>query len=402
MYDSKFIVHVIFWIGCGSFLSYTIVLQFLRYYENADTPKISFKQLHDTAQDDVYPDITICFTGPVNTNNPLRGNIYNGTYLQKYHSLNKSQYNDLLIGSEMVWNEMKTPTGMAYVDFDEALLNMELSSYVLMLPSGMSNITKKQLIRKSFQIPGMVCFTRTFGAYLTGILVVTEKFRMNLNFKAIFATVFVHYPGQMLRAIFGRDRSYRAAIEVASSTQNLTNDYEVKLSQMSVLKMRPDSVDPCDPTPTDDMRFWEELFSRIPCLPSYWKWFSPPNSTLHNCNDLKQFSVLNKFTWVEPRMLQLKETENLISSFMAPCNEMGISVSSQAIARRQLNSKSSVEIKLTYNMQKYQEIRNERDFGMETLWSCIGGYLGLFIGYGVLDMLDKGYDCLLFCFKTKN
>ena len=400
MYDTKFIVHVLFWIGCGSFLSYTIALQFLRYYENADTPKISFKQLHDSAQDDVYPDITICFTGPVNLNNPLRGNIYNSTYLRKYHSMNKIQYNDLLIGSEMAWNEMKNPTGIAYVDFDQALLNMDFISYALVLPSGISNITKKQIIRKSFQIPGMVCFTRTFGPYLNGTIVVTEKFRMNLNFKAIFAAVFVHHPGQMLRAIFGRDRSYRAAVEIASSTQDLIDDYEVKLSQMSVLKRRPDAVDPCNPTPTDDIRFWEELFSRIPCLPGYWKWFSAKNSTLDSCNDFKQFSWLNKFTWVERRMLQLQETEDIISSFIAPCNEMGISVSSQAMARRRSPSNSAVEIRVTYKMQKYQEIRNEKDFGMETLWSSIGGYLGLFVGYSLLSLLDKGYDCLMLCFKT--
>ena len=101
-------------------------------------------------------------------------------------------------------------------------------------------------------------------------------------------------------------------------------------------------------------------------------------------------------------MLQLKETENIIFSLMAPCNEMGISVSSQAISRRHLHSKSEVEIRVTYNMQKYQEIRNERDFGMETLWSCIGGYLGLFVGYSLLSLLDKSYDCLMLCFKTKH
>ena len=41
MQNTKFIVHVAFWIGCGIFAAYTTTLQFVRYYENEDTPKIS-------------------------------------------------------------------------------------------------------------------------------------------------------------------------------------------------------------------------------------------------------------------------------------------------------------------------------------------------------------------------
>ena len=71
MNNTKFIAHLVFWIGCGCFAGYTTVLQFIRYYQNADTSTISFKKLHHSVQDDVYPDITICFQG-----NPLLKNVY--------------------------------------------------------------------------------------------------------------------------------------------------------------------------------------------------------------------------------------------------------------------------------------------------------------------------------------
>ena len=60
------------------------------------------------------------------------------------------------------------------------------------------------------------------------------------------------------------------------------------------------------------------------------------------------------------------------------------------------------ELGFTYSMTKYHEIRNERDFGMESVWSCIGGYIGLFIGCSLLSLLDDGYDLLLFWFKAKD
>ena len=40
----------------------------------------------------------------------------------------------------------------------------------------------------------------------------------------------------------------------------------------------------------------------------------------------------------------------------------------------------------------YQEIVNERDFGFESFWSSVGGFVGIFLGYSLLefpDLLDK-------------
>ena len=400
MYNGKLIAHVAFWIGCGSFAAYTTVLQFVRYYRNADTPKISYIELHHSTKEDVYPDITICFEGLYDPWKKKRGNVHNNPYLQKYYSLSKSQYNDLLIGNKKAWNEIPNATRVADINFDEASLTLDSTSYRVCLPDGLSNITKDQLIQKSFQIPGLICFTRSFGSYFEGSSIVREEFRnVNMKPKPMRAFAFVHHPGRMLRKIFGKDRRHGADLAVTLAMLKYSSFFKVKLSLMSVLKKRPDAVEPCDSTPTDDKRFWEELFSRIPCLPAYWKEFNNPNnSTLKDCSNFTQFSELRKFTFADLN-LQRKETESIVASLPTPCNEMEISVTSESNPYTK-TGKETMGITFSYNMKTYQEIRNERDFGIESLWSYVGGYIGLFVGCSLLSSLDDGYDLLLYFFKT--
>lgn len=401
MYNGKLITHVAFWIGCGSFAAYTTMLQFVRYYRNADTPKISYIDLHHSTQEDVYPDITICFGGKYDPMNKNRGNVHNHLYLRKYHSLKVTQYNDLLIGNEKAWNEIPNATRVADINFGEASLTLDSMSYQVLLPNGggLSNITKEQLIQKSFQIPGLICFTRSLGSYFGGHSIVWEKFhKVKLEPQPMRAFAFVHYPGRMLRKIFGTGRRETADFQVTGAMRKYYSAFKVKLSLMSVLKKRPDAVDPCDPTPTDDKRFWEELFSRIPCLPAYWKeFYNPKNLTLKDCKNFKQFSELNKFTLANSN-LQLKETESIVASLPTPCNEMEISVTSESNPYK--SGDNTVDIAFAYKMKTYQEIRNERDFGMESLWSCIGGYIGLLVGCSLLSLLDDGYDLLMYFFKA--
>ena len=109
--------------------------------------------------------------------------------------------------------------------------------YYAMLQDGMSNITWKEVMQKSFQIPGMICFTRSFGSLLKGELVVSEFFTMKLNPQPVFANVFVHYPGQLLRSIFGSDRMGRRAFQVAGTAAqlNFSRNFQVKLSKQNML-----------------------------------------------------------------------------------------------------------------------------------------------------------------------
>ena len=79
---------------------------------------------------------------------------------------------------------------------------------------------------------------------------------------------------------------------------------------------------------------------------------------------------------------------------------MAITITSETESNKELNKGYDVQVRFTYNMRKYQEIKNERDFGMESLWSYIGGYVGLFIGCSLLSVLDDAFAVLMWGFNA--
>ena len=62
-------------------------------------------------------------------------------------------------------------------------------------------------------------------------------------------------------------------------------------------------------------------------------------------------------------------------SYEPPCLEMNV----LAMYERNLKQKwDEFAIKVTYLEETYQEIDNIKDFGFETFWSSVGGFVGIF------------------------
>ena len=49
-------------------------------------------------------------------------------------------------------------------------------------------------------------------------------------------------------------------------------------------------------------------------------------------------------------------------------------------------SKKSVKIRIEYAMKGYKMATNNRAFGMLSLWSQIGGFVGMFLGLSLLQL----------------
>ena len=208
--------------------------------------------------------------------------------------------------------------------------------------------------------------------------------------------IFVHYPGQMLRSVFGMDRIYKRTLRVKRGDFKSNQVFEIVLNQMTVLKKRADAIKQCNPDPTDDKRFWDEIFNRLTCLPSYWKHFLPKNTALLECKTLTEFETMANLTQPKKKTAQYIVKENIVSSIATPCNEMKLVLSSNKKPKRNI---TNARLKMIYHTKNYQEIKNERAFGMDSLWSNIGGFAGMFIGYSLLNLLDDGFDFIAYRFK---
>ena len=394
---TKKIFHAGFGLLCASLTLYVAVLAFIEYYHNADATNISFKTFNVPPVDEnPYPDITFCFNG--------RKHLYKKEFLKRKYSLSDNDYYELLSGSEIVWSNISNHSLFTEIDFDEASLDISdfMPYYYLGLHGGISNLTRHQVIRKTYAKPGFVCFTRQFGNDLEkGELVRMESFKVRLR-SAAYAevSIFAHYPNQTLRTVFGRDRLYKTIFRVTNEDVKSSNHWMIDLSHMTVLKRRHDAVVRCDPRSNDDIQFWKEIFSRISCLPPYWRQFIPHPFELEDCDNATSLQAIKKLTDADTMETQIKEKDAILSSILMPCNKMEI-VTNDKIMKSKDSEDNEATIAFVYRMDSYQEIRNYKEFGFFSLWSYIGGYLGLFLGYSFFSLLDDAYSLLEFFYGSK-
>ena len=355
----------------------------LRYLKNEDTSTITYKNFATSSQD-TYPTFSLCFTDdedegiiydhfkdditstlpvanadiyPAKTfSRILKGeNIPIGHYKEEVFSIyntSEAYVNMFSIKLEQLYD---------YIEFTTEHSNDSLTLY--------SNINSNDdlPIYLSYQDPSTICFTRQDDKNLNIIRIEDslnllreelQKFHNRLRFK-----IFIHHPGQLLR---GFD-----APVFESEMRHIDWDKPMltfKIMQQSILRKRPDAKTPCNPDLHDDDLQLKMKVSEVGgCIPSYWKNLIPTNKICRTPEEMeKSWRMLQNFT-------------HIFSSYNPPCNEMKLAVTydKQPIFAHERNF---LFMKFKYTDKNYQEIVNVREFGLESLWSSVGGFVGIFVG----------------------
>ena len=75
----------------------------------------------------------------------------------------------------------------------------------------------------------------------------------------------------------------------------------------------------------------------------------------------------------------LQNLTRIYSLYNPPCNEMKLAVTydKQSIFAHE---QKFLFITFIYTDKNYQEIVNVREFRLESLWSSVGGFVGIFVG----------------------
>ena len=97
--------------------------------------------------------------------------------------------------------------------------------------------------------------------------------------------------------------------------------------------------------------------------------------------------------------LMIKNAGYLHKSFLffrynPPCDGMQVLSNYIYLFRRKKNPnhKYSFRLEIKFLTNKFEEIVSNREYGMDNLWAEIGGYVGIFLGYSLIQVFD--------CFKT--
>lgn len=359
----------------GIFLAfYFVTKQVLQYQKNDDKSSFFFKRYHTTPEDR-YPTFSICFSADLR----YPGTLYQDDVLNDTLAMDPSDYMNMLTGFTT------GPTNFSILQFDEAKwdLRIMLNTY------SMSDYRRDELqywntegwemwqapFFPEYQDSAQLCITRNDTFDLKSMIY--AEF-VNLDTTNWIGTLYLylHYPGQLMTQMF-----YRPTLSLELSEQLLTNSYSVVISQLQTLRKRPDSLIRCNPDHDSnlDMRWRESIMTTANCIPTYWKF-------------LNQSTDFTNMKFNEGRKASYKEYSNL-NDILSGYNELKYDQSCTwptIITHSKPNlsntTYSNLIIEIFHESEYYLEIRNSKEINSHDLWSQIGGLIGIFLGYSLLQI----------------
>ena len=393
---------------CGCLATYMIMTQVVKYFENQDASSIHYKEFNKV-KENKYPTFSICIKGE-----DFYYKSFKDPLFEKF-GIDSLQYGNILKGQTGFVNMynpdeklyQKVTKDFKYVSsINFTKLDFKLSDVVAGLDfiaynendtthyrdNSNENGLKQLPFKLTFQSWEEKCFTRISNDQKEArrnydfISLKTETLKAkefeNTQFKLI-----VHYPGQLIRSMhkpaLAANFHGLKGIQSAAATSGVSVE-ELKLrdlfiQQVEVLKMRKDSHQPCDDRILDDdAKFIDEVIKKSGCIPVYLKPLTRDDAKYKECQSHEQFQKVYQ---------ALNNYKDTLRSYERPCVDMRVLVQEQ-LNEPLKNRHKEIDIKLTYNEGTYKEIINTRDFGMDSFWISVGGFVGLFLGYSISQIPD--------------
>ena len=362
----------------------------LRYFKNEDTSTVSYKYFA-SSQRDSYPIFSFCLTDTEDLGLIYSYFKYDIKYTFPVLNGNYSTFVRMLKGQNAVLG-VGHEEGVDIRNLSEAYANTfefkfkwlyrsiefktEQPNDSLTFNAGLDYDSPLPFY-VSYQDPDRVCFTRKEDRK-DNIIRIEDTFSTNgkifsrysspaiSNFdRRINLKIFIHHPGQLLRVF--DSPVFESRIDDFGWDQPVIN---FKISQVSILRKRHDGNNPCNiDLRDDDLQLRKKVAEEVGCIPVYWKNIMHTQRKLETCKTSKNMNDI----W---NMLQ--NFSRIHSKYLPSCNEMKLSV---ALDRRISPTFSQdLFVQFKYMDKTYEEIINVRDFGLESLWSTVGGLIGIFVG----------------------
>ena len=375
------IVELFFRIVVLATMLYFIWKQTSKFFVNNCVPTLTYKKFLQSSND-IYPQFTFCLENGIG--------MYNDIYLNKF-GINASEYQDFLTGGEV--NET-TQSKMKRIIFNESLI--EFPRIGLMYKTIGQNATgggvktvwtpNKTEIRasnirlpwyKSYQSPIRICFSMDAnygpkGTRFHEILTLNKTF-LNLNGGKF--RVYHHYINQRMR------RTCKHVFQKDLKKMNFKT-LEFFESQVTVVRRRVDGNLPCSLTSNDDHTAIETIMKKSKCVPTYWKGMTPNANNFSSCNSSLQLKNIHNV------LKKLANIINVFTEFTEPCDKLSSVITFQELARQLSDDPNTLTLKFNHLEDTYMDITNHPAFSMDMLWSCIGGLVGMFLGYSLWHMPD--------------
>ena len=384
---------------CTYLACYLTITQTARYFENKDASSIDFKPFNDSP-DDTYPTVTICFQGAeirwyneasifesLEVTSPKYGQILKGEKVIQY------QYNyttrlydritvDIRNGSNQAFESFSLNVSDVFTGLEYATQDDKASIHYGKGRIGQK--MKKIPFDVGYNTPELICFTRkstdsvkTIRSYdwlLFNQSLFNKKMHKSINFQ-----IFIHHPGQLLRTFYKPVFKSELMVGDKNNEDKIWDKVlKIKIEDVTVLRKRHNSNIPCDNRLDymDDVKFLEEIMNHVGCMPIYWRGIPGQLSNFTECNSPVELSKIYYY---------IQNFEEVLRSYGPPCIEMKVSTK---LDEKEENKWEEPSIMILYTDLYYLNIVNVQSFGFESFVSGVGGFIGIFLGYSILQIPD--------------
>ena len=365
--------------------------QFQVYKENKDQSAVGYKKFNNE-ETDLYPTISVCM-------HSLNGAIFDNDHPSIQSVGGAKSYREKLLGDG---NATEDFPNILYSDVTKNFFDNYVELFFTMSKQGeiidnwepsknkmYNNIELNEdehPFFKSYQDPSFLCMSKKVKyvpnqVFNFASLVLNATALYNSNVEHVL--VYMHHVGQLTRQ-FGKQILHLSRYNFQKAMNSSGNYYAVFINQIEVLRKRHDAIIPCNRTLTADDSMWRnKIIEKVGCIPEYWYEFHQSVDERGNqTTNLKKCSNKDDYKLIYTDFLPPKHTDNGTNLYIGPCYHMAISAS---VTQFDLNEKNLV-LGFTYFVEEYRETNNRREFSFKSLWSAIGGFVGMFLGCGLLQV----------------
>lgn len=379
--------------ACFFFAIEMTISQIVRYLENRNSSSVSYKTFNASPRDR-YPAVSICFRGKWFTwyhNEEMFESIgvTPDAYMDILKGQNGARY-EYLYGSGLFSkvplnfdNMSSNPIGNFHLKQSDIFASIELRAkrFEDSMYYGKNEDNRfSELFGIGLLTPDTICFTRNSNEQQgmlrsKDILAIKQNADFTIadsSFNDVEMSIHLHYPGQLWRSL--ENPQFRSELNYIDFKRIL----ELKISNAVVERSRPDSNIPCNNEIDDDDKYLlHQIVERVGCVPPYWKNYFNDTNRIVDCKTSEELAKLSE---------HIENYEGVLYSYAPPCVDMTV----QAVSNKDRGNPRDNEtlVIFSYMERFYQEISNTQDFSFESFWSTVGGFIGIFLGYPLLQLPD--------------
>ena len=231
----------------------------------------------------------------------------------------------------------------------------------------------------SYQNPDKICFTKNvtiqpMDIKQKDVLVLSTKILDQLTgLGQLF--LYVHYPNHTIRS-FGEEVAF---LLLTKRSGDISKILRIKISGVSVIRKRLDAKAPCNPDADDqDSYFRNVIVSNLTCIPPYLKPFYMNETKINRYMPCESSAKL-RMSYFNTRAASVRN--EILGKDASPCSEMAVSSSIEMKTNR-----SDLSLVFHYRTKEYMETVNTRAYVIGDLLSSVGGFIGMFLGYGLFQV----------------